>query len=294
MKEGLLSVPERLGRNKPARAAADGVPRPSKGRVMTRQQPHSLTREKREGRLVLAAQRGDAEARAQLVEQFRPLVASVARVYSSSPSIERTDLMQEGMVGLLRALQRYDPSLDVPFWGYAAWWVRQAMQRLVGQLVRPVSMSDRALRQLARVRDARTNHLRASGLEPSTCELAEATGLRSDHVERLLAVESMPRALDEPIGGDPGGTVTLGERIADPRSEEDYDGVDTRLEVEARRVPLDRLDERERNVVRAHFGLDGQRQTLREIASGLGLSAERVRQIEQHALEQLREVAAAS
>jgi RNA polymerase primary sigma factor len=242
--------------------------------------------------LVLAAQSGDPDARARLVEEFRPLLASVARVYSGSPSIERTDLMQEGVVGLLRALERYDPSFDVPFWGYAAWWVRQAMQRLVGQMVRPVSMSDRALRQLARVRDARSDHLRASGLEPSSCELAEATGLRRDHVDRLLAVESMPRALDEPLGGDASGMVTLGERITDPSSEEEYDGVDARLEVESRRVPLESLDERERNVVRAHFGLDGPRQTLREIASGLGLSAERVRQIEQHALEELREVAA--
>lgn len=247
----------------------------------------------RERRLVLAAQSGDALARACLVDEFRPLVASVARVYSGSPAIERTDLMQEGVVGLLRALERYDPSFDVPFWGYAAWWVRQAMQRLVGQLVRPVSMSDRALRQLARVRDARTEHMRACSFEPTTGELAEATGLSRDHVQRLLAVESTPRALDEPLGGEPGGTVTLGERISDARAEDEYDSVDTMLEVAARRVPLDRLDERERNVVRARFGLDCPRQTLREIASGLGLSAERVRQIEQRALEELREVAAA-
>lgn len=248
----------------------------------------------RERTLVLAAQRGDTRARARLVEEFRPLVASVARIYRSTPSIERTDLMQEGVVGLLRALERYDPSYEVPFWGYAAWWVRQAMQRLVGQLVRPVSMSDRALRQLARVRDARSHHFRVSGFEPSMSELAEATGLSRDHVESLLAVESTPRALDEPLGGDPSGGTTLGERIKDPRSEDEYEGVDTRLEVEAWHVPLDALEEREQKVVRAHFGLNCRRQTLREIASGLGLSAERVRQIEQHALEELRVLAAAS
>lgn len=239
--------------------------------------------------LVLAAQSGDPVARDRLVREFRPLVRSVARQYSGSPAIERIDLMQEGVVGLLRALERYDPSYDVPFWGYASWWVRQAMQRLVGQLVRPVSMSDRALRQLARVRDARTeHHLRGGGLEPSSCDLAGATGLSQDHVERLLAVESTPRALDEPLGGDASGMATLGERITDPRSEDEYDGVETRLEVEARRVPLDGLDERQRKVVCAHFGLDRPRETLREIANELGLSAERVRQIEEHALEELR------
>jgi RNA polymerase primary sigma factor len=256
--------------------------------------PSQLPSHLGERRLVLAAQSGDPGARDRLVEQFRPLVASVARVYSGSPAIERSDLMQEGVVGLLRALERYDPTFDVPFWGYAAWWVRQAMQRLVGQLVRPVSMSDRALRQLARVRDARTDHVRACGLEPTHAELAGATGLSRDHVDQLVAVESTARALDEPLGGDPGGSSTLGERITDPRSEEAYEDVDTKLEVEARHVPLDALDERERTVVRAHFGLDCPRQTLREIASGLGLSAERVRQIEQHALDQLRELAAAS
>jgi RNA polymerase primary sigma factor len=258
--------------------------------AVSRQLPSHLG----ERRLVLAAQSGDAAARARLVEQFRPLVASVARLYSGSPSIERIDLMQEGVVGLLRALERYDPTFEVPFWGYAAWWVRQAMQRLVGQLVRPVSMSDRALRQLARVRDARTDHVRACGFEPTHAELAVATGLNRDHVDQLLAVESAPRALDEPLGGDPGGMATLGERITDPRSEEAYEDVETKLEVESRRVPLEALDERERSVVRAHFGLDCPRQTLREIASGLGLSAERVRQIEQHALEELRELAEAS
>jgi RNA polymerase sigma factor (sigma-70 family) len=260
---------------------------------MSQYEPRPLLPSAQECRLVLAAQSGDVAARARLVEEFRPLVASVARVYTGSPSIERTDLMQEGVVGLLRALERYDPSFEVPFWGYAAWWVRQAMQRLVGQLVRPVSMSDRALRQLARVRDARTDHMRACGFEPSSCELAEVTGISRDHVERLLAVESTPRALDEPLGGDASGTVTLGERITDPRAEDAYDSVVTRLEVEARRVPLDGLDERGRNVVRARFGLDCPRQTLREIATGLGLSAERVRQIEQRALEELRTLAAA-
>jgi RNA polymerase sigma factor (sigma-70 family) len=256
-------------------------------------EPPALLAPDEERRLVLEAQRGDVVARDRLVVEFRPLVASVARVYSGAHSIDRTDLMQEGVVGLLRALERFDPAYEVPFWGYAAWWVRQAMQRLVGQLVRPVSMSDRALRQLARVRDARTEHVRACGLEPSSGDLAGATGLSRDHVERLLAVESTPRALDEPLGNDPGGTMTLGEGISDPRSQDEYDGVDTRLEVESRRVSLDGLGERERNVVRARFGLDCPRQTLREIATGLGLSAERVRQIEQHALEELRTLAAA-
>jgi RNA polymerase sigma factor (sigma-70 family) len=243
--------------------------------------------------LVLAAQSGDEAARDQLVSELRPLVASVARGYNCCRMVEPVDLMQEGIVGLLRALQRYDPSYGVPFWGYAAWWVRQAMQRLVGQFMRPVSLSDRAVRHLTRVREARTEHARLYGAEPSSAELAAATGLRREHVERLLAVGLTPRALDEPLGADTGTPTMLGERISDPGAEDEYDNVVTRLEVEARRVPLDDLAPRERDVVNARFGLDGHHQTLREIASGLGLSAERVRQIEQKALDELRLNAAA-
>jgi RNA polymerase primary sigma factor len=76
----------------------------------------------------------------------------VARVYRGSRSITRIELMQEGVVGLLRALERFDPDAGVPFWGYAVWWVRQAMQQLIAELTRPMVLSDRALRHLARLK----------------------------------------------------------------------------------------------------------------------------------------------
>ena len=104
-----------------------------------------------ERRLVQAAKAGDRRAREQLIEAFLPLIAGVARVYRGSPTITRLELMQEGVVGLLRALERYDLALGVPFWGYAAWWVRQAMQQLVAELTRPMVLSDRALRQLSQL-----------------------------------------------------------------------------------------------------------------------------------------------
>jgi RNA polymerase sigma factor (sigma-70 family) len=103
-----------------------------------------------ERRLVDAAQAGDRRAREELVEAFLPLIAGVARVYRGSRTITRLELMQEGVVGLLRALERYDPQLGVPFWGYAAWWVRQAMQQLIAELTRPLVLSDRALAAQAR------------------------------------------------------------------------------------------------------------------------------------------------
>jgi RNA polymerase primary sigma factor len=244
-----------------------------------------------ERRLVRAAEDGDAGARDKLVEAFMPSIASVARIYRSSPAVNRVELIQEGVVGLLRALERYDPTRGTPFWGYASWWVRQAMQQLVAEVTRPVVLSDRALRQLARIKDARRTHLQAHGREPSTTDLAETTGFTREQVENLVAVERTPRALEEPIGDGGDTDAWFGDLLADPVAEDEYERVDRRLEVEDMRKLPSLLCARERTVLRARFGLDGREQTLREVAGRLHLSAERVRQIEERALEKLRESA---
>jgi len=83
-----------------------------------------------------------------------PRIAAMARHYRISPNVERVEVLQEGVAGLLRALERYDPDRGIPFWAYARWWVRQSMQRLVAELTRPSVLSDHALRQLSRIRDA--------------------------------------------------------------------------------------------------------------------------------------------
>jgi RNA polymerase primary sigma factor len=238
--------------------------------------------------LVLAAKEDPTGARWALIESFTPLVASVARIYRGSASVSRTELMQEGVVGLLRALERYDPELGTPFWAYASWWVRQAMQQLVSELTRPVVLSDRAVRQLARVKDARRVHLQAHGTEPTASELAERTGLDRSQVENLVAAERVPRPLDEPIRGEEPGAGTFGDLVTDPRAEEAYEGVPRRLAAKGLRSDLGELSDRERTIVRGRYGFDGPEQTLRELGGRLGVSAERVRQIEQRALDKLR------
>ena len=237
-----------------------------------------------------AAEEGDMNARARLVDVFMPSIANVARIYRNAPAVERGELMQEGVVGLLRALERYDPQRGTPFWGYASWWVRQAMQQLVAEVTGPVVLSDRALRQLARVKDARRVHLQAQGREPSTADLVETTGLSREQVENLVVVERTPRALEEPIGEGADADGSFGDQLADPDAEDAYERVDRRIEIEELgELPSDDLCERERVVLRARFGLDGREQTLREVGGNLHLSAERVRQIEEGALEKLRE-----
>jgi len=222
-----------------------------------------------------------------------PLVGGVARIYRGSPAVDRTELMQEGVVGLLRALSRYDVRLGTPFWAYASWWVRQAMQQLVSELTRPVVLSDRAARQLARVKTARREHLQARGKEPSVGELAEETHLPRRQVENLVVAERSPRALDEPITGDEGVMGTFGELLADPQAEDAFERVPRRLEVQEMLRLLSGLSEREQTILHGRFGFDGVEHTLRELADTLGVSAERVRQIEERALSRLRDAAEA-
>jgi RNA polymerase primary sigma factor len=225
-----------------------------------------------------------------LVDSFAPLIGGMARRYRNSHGVDRNELMQEGVVGLLRALRRYDSSIG-PFWPYASWWVRQAMQRLVAELTRPVVLSDRALRQLARIGDARREHVQAERMEPSNAELAERTGLTLGQVETLAALNRVPRGLEEPAGCDNEAAGTFGDLLADPVAEEDFGRLE---EIEAiqevRHLTAD-LCERERQILAGRFGLNGPEQTLRQLAARLDLSAERVRQIEARALGKLRDAA---
>jgi RNA polymerase primary sigma factor len=260
----------------------------SAGRSSAERLPAGLER-----RLVLTAARGDTLAREELVEQFLPLIGSVARGYRNTTGVNRAELMQEGVVGLLRALERFDPSIGTPFWAYASWWVRQAMQQLVAEVRRPVVLSDRALRQLARVKDARRLHVQREGQEPTNEELAGRTGLAIDQVQRLNAIDRTPRGLDEPLGsGAEDGSATLGDMVSDPTGEDPYEGVIGKLASEQVSTLSDSLTERERGILCARYGIGRDAETLKEIADGLGLSAERVRQIEERALTKLRASAA--
>lgn len=250
--------------------------------------PPTLVRERE---LVARAQAGDAAARAQLVEAFLPLIGSVARVYRSAPALDHLELMQEGVVGLLRALEGFDPERGTPFWAYAGWWVRQAMQQLVAELTRPMVLSDHALRQLSRLRDAHNDHIQRHGGEPSRAQLAEATGISDDQVAALIAAERVPRGLDDADDGDEEALGRFGELLVDPLAEAEYERVLAGAEVDELRSLLAALSDRERSILRARFGLDGAEQSRGEVAQQLGISAERVRQLEQRALGKMRSAA---
>ena len=244
-----------------------------------------------ERELVLAAQSGDRTARDALVDRFMPLVASVARRYRHTPTLNRDELLQEGVVGLLRGLERYDPALGTPFWGYVSWWVRQAMQHLVSEVARPVVLSDRGSRQLARVKRAHSDHVQTHRREPTSAQLAAGSGLGTPQVQSLLAASMRSRGLHEPTAAGADGWTSPGDLLTDPRAEDAFDGVATRVAAGELTRMLAVLSDRERTVVRSHFGLDPPQRTLRELGRDLGVTAERVRQIECEALDKLRAVA---
>jgi RNA polymerase primary sigma factor len=235
--------------------------------------------------LVIAAECGDSDACRRLVEAFLPAIGSLARSFQGS-RVERSELLQEGIAGLLFAARRYDPTLNTPFWAYASFWVRKAMQELVAELTRPVALSDRAVRELAQINRARLEHVRTHGAEPTREQLSLATGLTHAQLESLQATERTPRSTQEPAGAEFDSTV--GDAIVDPSAERAYQQVLDDLEVRHVRDLTDQLDDRERTVIRAHYGLGTQAQTLTEIGAVLGLTAERARQIEVAALSRLR------
>ncbi len=295
-----METPPPAGKNRPMTCLDSTLALPSpwspsgrrRGAARWSADDHFTRDDAAERALILRAKAGGPRDREELVKWFAPMIASVARAYHRSAAVDREELTQEGVVGLLRALERYEPERGVPFWAYAVWWVRQAMQHVVSELSGPMVLSDRALRQLARIKDAQRRFEQAHRHEASPSELASLVGLPRWQIESLSRAERTARGLDEPVVGDGSEGTCLAELLADVPAEDAYERVDQR-EL-ARTVPnlLAYLNERERSVIRSRYGLGRPVQTLREVAPELGVSAERVRQIEHDALEKLYAAAA--
>ncbi|HWF52569.1 MAG TPA: sigma-70 family RNA polymerase sigma factor [Solirubrobacteraceae bacterium] len=256
---------------------------------MNATQPTRPVSARDERALVEAAQSGCERSRAELTDHFSPRIAFTARDYRAVRAVSREELMQAGVLGLLRALERWDPKRENNFWSYARWWVRQAMQELVSSQNGVVVLSDRALRQLARVNSARLRHLQSQQREPTTQDLAASTGIPSSQVMMLIGAAQPARGLDEGTGTERIGARPVIESLSDPAGEDAFDHAT--LRVAARGLPkvLETLTPRELTIVRGRYGIGGEQRSVSDLAAALGVSNERVRQIERAAIGKLRQ-----
>jgi RNA polymerase sigma factor (sigma-70 family) len=240
--------------------------------------------------LARRAQAGDDAAREELIQRLLPLVHATAHRYHTE-GLEPSDLLQEGIVGLLRALQRYDPARGVPFAAFATWWIRQSLQEARSDFMRPLRLPPKALRQLSQLKSEHQRIYRGERRSARIGELADRTNIELGQAEALLAADARPRSLDDPIENSEGELGTMGDLLEDPLSATAYEDVVDAVAGAQLRALLSRLTEREREVVQARFGFDVPAEKLSEVGERLGLSAERVRQIEERALAKLRSAA---
>lgn len=225
-------------------------------------------------------------AKQELVARNLRLVISVAREFTYT-GIPLTDLIQEGNIGLMRAVDKFDYRRNLKFSTYAVWWIKQAIRRAVfeqGTLIRVPEYMYESARQVSKSRDALTTTL---GRSPTPAEIAAHLAMPLERVERTLALGHEPVSLDRPMAEE--DKRTLGEVLADTKAWVGQESIIQQELVDRTHRALEGLTPREAEVIRRHFGLHGQpEETLRQIGLDLHLSHERVRQIEVEALAKLK------
>jgi len=226
------------------------------------------------------------EARERLVKANSRLVVSVARNYLGR-GVPFADLIQEGNLGLMRAIERFDPERGYRFSTYAIWWIRQAISRAVAYQGRTIRLPVHVVEEISRLNRASRRLTKELGREPSEEELAEEMDINQEKVADLTRVAAEPVSLDIPVGEEE--ISTLAEFIEDevtppPTAEASQSLLEEQLE-----EALASLTPREAEVIRLRFGLDdGRSYTLEEVGQKVGLTRERVRQIQAEALRRLR------
>ncbi len=243
-----------------------------------------LTPERREELTEIVA-RGDRAAK-QFIQSNLRLVVSIAKRYQAS-SLPLLDLVQEGNLGLIHALDKFDFSRGFKFSTYATWWIRQSITRAIANTGRTIRLPVRAGETVTNVQRAQARLESALGRAPTVVEMVEETGMPRDRVIEALTLAPSPLSIFEPCGSDDSGE--LGDLLADPLATAPFDEVMTACLPAQVNDLLGVLDARERHVVCLRYGLDrGSPRTLQEVAEECGLTREGIRHIEKKALNKLR------
>jgi RNA polymerase primary sigma factor len=249
------------------------------GRLLTPQEERELARRKDEG---------DEAAKRKLIESNLRLVMSITRHYTRA-GVPLLDLIQEGNLGLIRAVEKFDYRMGYKLSTYATWWIRQAVTRALADQGRTIRLPVHVAEQVRKVMRARRVLGQKLNREPLLPEIAKESGFPVERVRTLLELIEDPVSLETPVGD---GESLYGDLIEDTNSDRPDTATATTLRAAELSEALLRLSPRMRHVLCRRFGLDGEApQTLEEVGADLGITRERVRQLESRALRELRMVA---
>jgi RNA polymerase primary sigma factor len=248
---------------------------------------HSLLTAAEEVALAKRVERGDRAAKERMINSNLRLVVSIAKRYQGH-GVPLGDLIQDGVIGLNRAVEKFDWRRGYKFSTYATWWIRQAVQRAVANQSKTIRVPVHVHERRQKLGRAGQKLQLTLGREPTVDELVEATGLKQEHVDEALAVADASVSLNQEIGSD--GDGQLADLFADASADDPAEEATLALRDRGVRSAVADLPERERRIVELRYGLaDGEVWSLEAIARQLGVTRERVRQLERTALARLQQ-----